>query len=163
MKTEGITALSKSVTISTNDPRQPSIVLNVTAVAIPEFALSERSIYFGSVAKGKEVAKEIVITIQTEKADYVPPEKVSLEAQIGRSDRTKEVRLLGAESTDQNVAVKLEPVPDSNGKKVKLVAVQKANAKDGYHFGTIIIKTTSTLTPELRISVRGMITAGQTN
>jgi len=140
VKTEGVNALSKTINVTTNDPRQPLVTLTVKAVVQPEFAY-EKSIYFGSVPKGTEVTKEILITI--------PPDKP--------------VKVLNAESTDQNVTVRIEPQPDSNGKKVKLVAVQKANAKDGYHFGTIIIKTTSTLTPELRISVRGMITAGQTN
>ncbi len=140
VKTEGVTALSKSVTVSTNDPKQPTVILTITAVVQPEI-ICDKSIYFGSAPKGKEVVKEILITLPQDKP----------------------VRLLSATSTDQNVSVRLEPVPNSNGKKMKLVAVQKADAKDGYHFGIILIKTTSQLTPELKISERGMVTPGQSN
>jgi hypothetical protein len=139
IKTEGLTTLSKSVNVTTNDPRQPFVRLTITGVVQPEFVLSERSIYFGLVPKGKEATKEIVITI--------PPEKA--------------VKVLSAESTDQSVTVRLEPIHDSNGKKVRLVAVQRAEVKEGYHSGTITIKTTSALTPELKLSVRGIITADQ--
>lgn len=139
VKTEGASALSKSVNITTNDPKQPRVTLVVSAVVQPEFGLSEKSIYFGSVPKGKEVIKEITITLPLKKA----------------------VKILSANSTDQNVTVRLEPVPDAAGKQMKLIAVQKADAKDGYHFGAIILKTTSVLAPEVKIPVRGLITANQ--
>ncbi len=138
VKTTGATSLSKSINVTTNDPRQPLVTLTVAAAVRPEI-ICEKSLYFGNVPKGKEVVKEIVITLPADKP----------------------VKLLSASCTDQNVTVRLEPVQDSNGKKMKLVATQKADAKDGYHFGTILIKTTSDLTPELRISERGMITSGR--
>ncbi len=141
VKTEGATALSKSINVSSNDPRQPLVTLTVAAVVVPEFGLSEKSVNFGSVPPGREVTREVLITLPAEKA----------------------VKVLSANSTDPSVTVKLEPVPDSNGKKVKLVAVQKADAKAGYHFGTIIVKTTSASTPELKITVRGLVVAGQSN
>ncbi len=142
VKTEGVTGrVTKTVTVKSNDPRQPELQLQLTAVIESEFNLSERSIFFGSVPKGKEVVKELYITI--------PPEK--------------SVKILGAESTDQYVSVKLEPVAGANGKKLKIVAVQKADAKEGYHFGNLVIKTTSALTPEIKVPMRGMITAVQNN
>ena len=141
VKTEGQTSLHKSVIVMTNDPRQPQLTLSLVATVVPEFALSERAIYFGNVPRGKEVVKELLIT--------VPPEK--------------QVKILSAESTDQYVTVRLEPVQGANGKQVKLVAVQKADAKDGYHFGLVVVKTTSTLNPELKIPVRGIVTAGTQN
>jgi hypothetical protein len=137
VNTQGQTAIHKSVVVVTNDPKQPQISLSLTGMVIPEFGLSERFIYFGSVPPGKEIVKELLITI--------PPEK--------------SVKVLSAESTDQYVAVKLEPVPGSDGKKTKLVATQKSDTKPGYHFGTVVIKTSSPLTPELRIPVRGNVTA----
>ncbi len=141
VRTEGQTALSKRINVRSNDPEHPLVTLTVTAEVRPEFSLSEKSIYFGSAPQGRELTREIVITLPSDGA----------------------VRLLSAETTDPNVTVRLEPVPDSNGKRIKLVAVQKADAKGGYHFGIIRIKTTSSLTPELRIPVRGQITAGQSN
>jgi uncharacterized protein (DUF302 family) len=107
----------------------------------PEFIQPERLIYFGNVPRGKEAIKETVISIAQDRP----------------------VELVSAESSDASVTVKLEPVPDSNNKKVKLIATQKADAKEGFHGGMIVIKTTSTYTPELRISVRGNVVASQSN
>ena len=138
VNTQGLMgALDKSVNITTNDPRQPVVTLNVKAIVEPEISVSEPSIYFGTVPKGKEVTKEIYITLPADKP----------------------IRILSAESMDQNVAVKIEPVPGTNGKKAKLKATQKADAKIGYHFGRIVVKTTSSLTPEISIYVRGVIAA----
>jgi hypothetical protein len=53
----------------------------------------------------------------------------------------------------------LEPVPGSNGKKTKLIATLKANLKPGYHFGSIIVKTSSRRTPGITVYVRGLIVA----
>lgn len=137
VKTQGQTALHKSVVVLTNDPKQPQVTLSLTGTVVPEFGLSERTIYFGSVPPGKEVVKNLFITI--------PPDK--------------SVKVLSAESTDQYVTVQLEPAAGSNGKKVKLVATQKPDTKPGYHFGMVVVKTSSTLTPELRIPVRGIVAA----
>ncbi len=141
VKTEGIAAgaLSKSVTVQTNDPRQPQAVLTVTAVVAPEFNLSERFLYFGSVPKGKEATREITITIPADN-----PAKV-----------------VSAESTDQSVTARLETVSLSGEKKYKIVVTQKADSKEGYHFGFIVAKTTSALTPELKIAVRGVVAPAQ--
>lgn len=137
VNTQGQTAIHKSVVVVTNDPKQPQISLSLTGIVIPEFGLSERFIYFGSTPPGKEVAKELLITI--------PPDR--------------SVKVLSAESTDQYVTVKLEPVSGSGGKKTRLIATQKSDTKPGYHFGVVVIKTSSTLTPELKIPVRGNVTA----
>jgi hypothetical protein len=131
--------ISKTVTVTTNDPLQPQIILTIKAEVQPEFALSQRSIWFGSNPGGKEISREILVTVSP--------------------DRNSKV--LSAESTDRSVAVKLEPVSDSNGQKLKVLAIQKSDAKDGYHFGMIILKTTSNLIPEVKIPVRGQITSGQ--
>ncbi len=141
VKTEGLSVINKTVTVRSNDPKQPQVVLNMTAIVEPEFQLSERSVYFGSVPRGKEVVKDLTVTI--------PPDKSA--------------KLLSVESTDQYVAAKMEPLAGSDGKKYKVTIVQRADAKDGYHFGMIVIKTTSSLTPELKIPVRGMVTPPQSN
>ncbi len=139
MRTEGLTALSKSVNVTSNDPKQPLVTLVVTAVVQPEINLSEKTIYFGNVPRGREVSREIIVTLPADRA----------------------VKIVDAESTDSSVTARLEPIPDSDGRKLKLVAVQKADAKDGYHFGAIILKTTSARTPQIKIPVRGMIATSQ--
>jgi hypothetical protein len=132
VKTEGLTVVNKSVTVKTNDPRQSQIVLNLTAAVRKEFLLSAPSVFFGTVAKGTEASREVDITVQGEES----------------------LKVVSAESTDKSVTVSLRPVP-GNDKKVKLMAVQKADAPSGYHYGVIIVKTTSPRTPELKIPVRG--------
>jgi hypothetical protein len=143
VKTEGIApgALAKTVTVHSNDPRQPLVVLNVRAVIASEFTPTVRQVYFGQVPKGREAVQEFLVNIAPDRS----------------------VKILGAESTDAAVTVRLEPVLGSNGKTVKVVATQKSDAKDGYHFGNIVLKTSSTLMPELRVPVRGMVVAAQGN
>ncbi len=141
VKTQGLTTVRKTVVVSSNDPQRPQLTLDLTATVEPEFELSDRAIYFGSVPSGQSVVKELFITI--------PPDKT--------------VKVVGAESTDQYVSVKLESVSGAGGKKVKLVAIQKADAKPGYHFGIVLLKTTSVLNPEIRIPVRGIVRAGTQN
>jgi len=122
--TSGLTgAIDKSVTIITNDPRRPSASLSVRAEVQPEISVSSPSIYFEKVPEGKEVTREVIIAVAAERS----------------------IRILSAESTDPSVIVKLEPVPDSEGKKVKLIAAQKGDGKIGYRSGTIIVKTPAIL------------------
>jgi hypothetical protein len=85
------------------------------------------------VPAGKEARKEILLTV---------PE-------------SKRIKILSAESKDSKVAVRLEPVPGANGKKVKLIVIRKANVKPGYHFGQIVIKTDSRLSREFSIYESG--------
>jgi len=131
LDTAGLTgAVDKPVHVLTNDPRRPSVSLSMRADVQPEIILSSPSLYFESVPKGKEeVVKEVLISIPAEKS----------------------IKILSAESTEESITVKLEPVPDSDGKKVKLIATQKAGGETGYHMESVIVKTTSYLTPELSI------------
>jgi hypothetical protein len=131
-------SLSKTVTVSTNDPKQPQIVLTINGTVAPEIAFSDLSIYFGSNPRGREITKDLLVEIAPDRP----------------------VNLLGVESTDENVRVRLEPVPDSGGKKFKVIAVQKSTAGEGIHFGNIVLKTSSKLRPEIKITVRGIVTKG---
>jgi hypothetical protein len=140
VKTDGVNGkLEKVVTVITNDPRQPMVTLKVLATVEPEFNLSERMLYFGNVPRGTAVVKELEIRIA--------------------ADRT--VKVLSAESTDD--AVKVELKPDPKGHNVKVVATQRADAPEGYHFGNLVVKTSSTYTPELKIPVRGMVAKAGSN
>ncbi len=124
-----IGAVTESINIITNDPLRPSILLTIKVDVQPEISLSSPSIYFGDVPKGKEVTEEVILTILEDKS----------------------IKILSAESSDESVSVRLEPVPDSDGKKVKLIATYAADGKIGYRLGDITVKTTSYLTPELTI------------
>ena len=140
VKTEGLSGpLSKSVTVFSNDPRTPVVVIALSATIQPEFELKERSVFFGSAPKGKELSKDLIITIAAE----------------------KDLKLTGAESSDADIVARLEPVPDSNGKKIKLVVTMKPEAKEGYHRGTVVVKTSSLRNPELKIMVLAVVSASR--
>jgi hypothetical protein len=136
IKTESFSGpVEKRITFTTNDPRNASVTLSIKAVVEPEFGVAESSIFFENIPAGIEVSKEIILTLPA----------------------AKPIKLLSAVSKDPNVAVRLEPVPGSNGNQMKLTATRKANVKSGYHFGQIVVKTTSRLTPEIIIYERGVV------
>jgi len=131
VKTEGQTALNKSVTVTTNDPSQPQITLNLTANVVPEFVLSERNIYFGSVPPGKEAVKN-----------------------PGHDRARPAVKLISAESTDATSPY------GWNRLRVRTESRQAHRGPEGgrqarLSFRTVKVKTTSALRPELNISARG--------
>ena len=121
--------VDESVKITTNDPRRPSVLFSIKADVQPEIGLSSPSIYFGDVPRGKEATEEVIITVPAERS----------------------IKILSAESSEEDVKVSLEPVPDSQGRKVKLTATYKNGGKTGYRLGDITVKTTSYLSPELLI------------
>ena len=138
IKTAGMSGiLEKFVSVTTNDPGNPEARLTVKATVEPEIALSEYGIFFENAPRGREVRKEVILMMPTGKS----------------------IKILNAETNDPKVSVKLEPVPGSNGQKWKLSAIQKADAKPGYHFGEIVVRTSSRLTPKISIYERGTVAA----
>ncbi len=127
--------VEKLVSVSTNDPGHTVIMLSVKADVQPEIALSDSMIYFGIAPAGKEIRREILITLPAGKA----------------------IKVLSVSSTDQSVTVKLEPVPGSDGKKLRLIAIRKADARPGDHYGTIVLKTNSPLTPDIFVYASGKV------
>jgi hypothetical protein len=133
VKTYGFNgALSKNVTVSTNDPRKPEIWLGITAVVQPEFQISDPAVFFGNVPIGREAKRELFITVA--------------------SDRN--LQLLSVTSSDPDITARLDSVPDSAGKKTKVTVTLKPSAKSGPHSGGIIIKTSSAKIPELSVYFR---------
>ena len=129
--------MGKQVYVKTNDPRHSDVTLTIRAIIEPEIEMSDTGIFFGNAPRGKEVRREVILTIPAQKS----------------------IRILSAESTDPKVAVKLQLEPGSNSKKWRLIAIRKADAKPGDHFGEIVVKTTSSLTPTISIYETGTVTA----
>jgi len=127
--------VSRDISVTTNDPRQPQLALTVSAEVEPEFILSTRAINFGTNPPGKAVTQELTITIQGD-----PPQKI-----------------LGVSSSDEAVTAELQEVSGSGGRIYRVIAEQKADAQEKYHFGMLVLKTSSALTPELKVSVRGLV------
>jgi hypothetical protein len=137
VNTEGFSGgpIEKFIYVHTNDPRNPEITLSIKAVVEPEFVLSDSFIFFRSESRGTQIVKEIDIEIPSDKS----------------------LKILSVRSDDPNVTARLDPAPGSAASKFKLIAVQKANAKPGYHYGNIIIKTNSRYRPEIRIPENGEV------
>ena len=129
--------VEKLITLTTNDPRHPTVVLSIKARVEPEIGISEPAVFFDNVPASREARKEVFLTIPA----------------------AKQIKILSAISKDPKFGAALEPVPGSNGKKVKLIVTLKAKAKPGYHFGQIVVKTDSRLNPELAIYVTAMTAA----
>jgi hypothetical protein len=127
--------LIKEIGVVSNDPESPRVRLRLQALIVPELAISERSVFFGSIPAGQGATKEIFIEI--------PPEK--------------DIEILSVKSTNQSVTVKLVPIPNTDNKRLRLVLTQVPEAKVGYHFGSIVLRTTSTINPQLMIPVRGFV------
>jgi hypothetical protein len=129
--------IEKQVRVKTNDPQNSEVTLTVKAIVEPEIRLSSTGIFFGHAPRGKEVRRDVFLEI---------PDGKSIE-------------ILGAESNDPAIAVSVEPVPGSGGKKWTLTAIQKADARTGYHYGKITVRTGSRLSQRITIPERGEITA----
>jgi len=129
-------AVEKSITVATNDRRNASVTLSIKAVVEPEVSVSESFVAFDNVPAGKEASRDVLLTV-----------------------RAHPVKILSAVSQDPDLAVRLEAVPGSEGKKIKLTVIRKANVKPGNHFGKILVKTDSRLMPELTIYTRGNVPA----
>jgi len=136
VNTNGMTGpIRKAITVTSNDPKQPEVNLVVAAVVEPEIAVSEAAIFFGNVPGHKAVAKEIILTLPTDKP----------------------IKIVSAESSDQDTGVSFSPLPGTDGKRIRLVVTHKANAKPGYFFGTVVVKTTSSRTPIITMGFRGTV------
>lgn len=126
-----IGAIEETARITTNDPRRRTVIFSIKADVQPEISLSSPSIYFGDVPEGEQVSREILLTVMAEKS----------------------IRILSAKSSEESVVVELESIPDSGGRKVKLTATHKGDGKFGYRSGSVTVKTDSTITPELLITL----------
>jgi len=124
-----IGAIEETARITTNDPRRPSVSFSIKASVQPEISVSSPSIYFEDVLKGEQVTKEVMLTVMAEKS----------------------IEILGADASDDSVGAKLEPVPDSGGKKIRLIVTYTGDGKIGYRSESITVKTTSMINPELFI------------
>lgn len=124
-----IGAVTESVTLTTNDPFRPSVLFSIKADVQSEISLSSPSVFFENVPEGVEAKKEVLISVAAKKS----------------------IKILSAESTDESVSVKLESVAGSADSQVRLIATHKSDGRIGYRMESIIVKTTSDLTPELII------------
>ncbi len=127
--------IRKTITVTSNDPGSPRTVLTVSATVLPIVVTSESLVFFGTVPPEKEVSKEVLVEVAPDQP----------------------VTLTNIAATGDDFNARLEPVAGSNGKKFKVIAVLKPTAVEGWHQGTIVIKTSSRMKPEVTISLRGIV------
>ena len=125
--------------LTTNDPKHPEVTFTIKAIVHPEIELSDSSIFFETAPAAKEIRKEIIMTLPAD----------------------KDIKVISAKSTDPYVFATIAPFPNSNGKKVKLIAIRKASMKPGDHYGEIVIKTNSKRTPTITIYEGGTVASGK--
>lgn len=120
------------VTLLSNDPRNPGLVVPIIGTVIPEFTLSDRAIDFGVVDKAEAPTKHVTVSA------------------VG----SHEVRPLTARSTVSGVAVQSR----QNGYALEVdVAMDPLQLIGQRVFGNVVISTTSRFVPELRIPIRGAV------
>ena len=100
----------------------------------PELRLSG-----GIQPRGQEISREVLVEITPDKP----------------------ISLSGATSTDDSVMARLETVPDSGEKKIKVIATLKVTAREGQHQGFVLVNTSSALKPQLKIPIRGTVTKSE--
>ena len=121
------------------NPQHPEVMFTINAIVHPEIELSDSSIFFETAPAEKEIRKEIILTLPVDKA----------------------IKIISAKSNDPYVFATIAPFPNSDGKKVKLIAIRKAAMKPGDHYGDIIIKTDSKRTPTITIYEGGTVASGK--
>jgi len=131
--------VEKSVFVTTNDPQNEIVKLTIKAEIEPEVILSDAAIFFGDSPRGKELRRELLMTVP----------------------RAKSIKIHSVRSTDPAVSVRIEGVDGSDGKNMRLIAVRKANAPIGPHFGKIIVRTLGGRVREIVIYESGNVTAGE--
>jgi hypothetical protein len=57
-------------------------------------------------------------------------------------------------STDSRVVAALEPLEGTDGREARIIATLISNAVTGWALGNVVVSTSSTSMPELRIPVR---------
>jgi hypothetical protein len=115
-------------TVATNDPRRPELRFTVRATVVSEWSLSDHVLM---VDVDEPEVKTLTITM--------------------RPDRP--VRILSVRSTDPEVAARIDPSSVSPGRHYTLRVSSRPSGGTS-HFGNIVLATSSSITPELRIPVR---------
>ncbi len=123
-------ATTKSIRVTSNDVWHRTSDLRVSAVVQPEFIISNQYLDFGNVSVGETIVKTISL----------------------RSSGA--ARPISVKSTDASIDARLECSLGMDG-IAEVIASSKRSAKQGTHYGIIIISTSSRFTPEIRIFVRG--------
>jgi hypothetical protein len=136
LDTKGLrNTVKKVITVSTNDPRTPLVVLTIVADVEREFILSQREIDFGRIDSSSGRTRELTISQAADRGS----------------------RVLRAESSLETAKVRLEPVNGSDGHQMRVIVSLRERLLPGYYFGFIVVHTSSPYIKEIRIAYRGRI------
>jgi hypothetical protein len=120
------------VIVHTNDPHNRVVTLKVKSLVRAEFAVSEEILDFGNAATPGR-AKRLTISAAHQVTG----------------------RILGARSTERRVHVSLSNLGRG---QYEVLATAVAADDDTPLFGNLIVSTSSSLMPEIRVPIRGQAT-----
>lgn len=126
--------VEKNVRMFTNDPNASPIIFTVGASVIPEFVISEPVIDFGVVAPSSPLRKHVRIMRRA----------------------ASEVRVLSVRSTAPEVKTVLHN-SDSGATGAQLTMTLDTRRGRRLIFGNVIVSTSSTAMPELKLPVRAIV------
>jgi hypothetical protein len=122
--------MSHEIRMGTNDPRHRVVILSLRGWVRPEFTLSRNVIELDTTAQPQERAEELIVIAH------------------GRS------RVISARATDPRIRIRQDEEAVSKRFRVLITAMPTASASSVGDDGTIVILTSSTTTPEIRVPVR---------
>jgi hypothetical protein len=125
--------VSATVRVQTNDPKRPQVLLELKARVHSEFYLSANAVTFRP-------------------SDRAVPARQIIHVAI---DRATQATLLEARSTDPRVTVRLNAIPPARGGGFDVVVAEVPTRDRRTHFGNIVVTTSSTYMPTIRIPVSG--------
>lgn len=139
---------TKTVTLTSNDPRTPRAKITVTAKVDPEFTVTPDGFEFGDVQKGDAAARSIVLSPRI--ATPIIVEQVSLSAEEEQAD-------LG-----DSLTFEIEDLPASNAddkKSFRITARLSPYMKPGEFNIYVFIKTNLTRFTWHRVAAHGTVMA----
>lgn len=125
------TRVAKMVHVASNDPREPVLALQVVLSVEPEFDVSDSVVDFESSQDSK--SREKRITIDNRKGHHV--------------------EFLAASTTDKSISVEIRKGRPDSAHAAELLVRQLRDARIGDYAAVIVVKTSSPLSPEIRIPV----------
>ncbi len=128
--------VTRTIAVESNDRRNSPVLLSIAADVVPQFTVVPRLVDFGAQPAGNTPGRTVLIT-----------------REFGDSE------FLGARSSDSSVTVTLT-VLGGDPSRAQIDVMQRAEAPPGTHFGNVVVRTSSSTKPELRIPIRGSVYLG---
>lgn len=125
----------RDITLVTDDPVHKTVVFALAGVVSAELESSEAYVDFGTIADGGDVVRAIYLGTNV----------------------NRDIELLSIRSTDPKVGVTVDSTTIHPGTPAVMTLRCLPNTGGGRIFGNVIVATSSSVKPELRIPIRGTV------